>query len=453
MSNDLLPPGFSRPLWIGGGGFASVYRARQDALERFVAVKIIKEKDKEKRTGLLKEARIQAELNIECIPSIYNIYEEKSRIYMIMEWIDGIDLEGLSGEVKTGDRIKALVDGMVYSLSLLHSAGYAHRDIKPANIMISRSGRVYLLDFSFTRNTSIPSESVSGYIKGTPGFMAPELWAEGPDVDLYRADVFSLGTIIRGLIQNEDMPHLIKECTDYDPLNRPASAQEVLSRWRAYRGGLENDEKRKQVVEPIVLEKFARRLFAAAEKEYSSGKRETAYWHANECLERLPDYRPALSFLEKFSNDKEGFSKSVKFAAAAGVTALSVLIIVLTFVMELDRSGNAVVKDYLKEGRGRISLNSGQGASFGYVNRPDFRDVKYNSSELNGCLIVESYPDSGHLYIDGEEIELSYDTAEVFDLERGVHDLRWYSAGEKLLWKERVNILPFKKTGLVIRGD
>lgn len=453
MRNDLLPSGFSRPLWIGGGGFASVYRARQDALERFVAVKIIKEKDKEKRAGLLKEARIQAELNIECIPSIYNIYEEKARIYMIMEWIDGIDLEELSGEMLSSDREKILVDGVISALSLLHSAGYAHRDIKPANIIISRTGRVYLLDFSFTRNTSIPSESVAGYIKGTPGFMAPELWSEGPDVDLYRADVFSLGKIIRGLIPDDDLPYLIKECTDYDPLNRPSSAQEVLGRWRAYRGRLEDDEKRKQVVEPVVLEKFARRLFAAAEKEYSSGKRETAYWHANECLERLPDYRPALSFLQKFSNDKEGLSKSVKFAAAGGAAVLSFLVIVLSVVIELDSSGGAVERDYLKEGKGRITLSSGPDSSSGYVNRPDFRDVRYSPSELSGCLIIESHPDSGNLYIDGEEIELSYDTAEVFDLERGVHELRWYSSGEELLWKERVNILPFKETGLVIRGD
>ena len=77
-----LPAGYSHPMSIGKGGFASVYRVKQTALDRWVAIKIIEEKNPKRRKELLKEGKTQANLQIRYVPQVYDAFEWKKKVYI-----------------------------------------------------------------------------------------------------------------------------------------------------------------------------------------------------------------------------------------------------------------------------------------------------------------------------------------------------------------------------------
>ncbi len=93
-----LPKGFSHPMVIGAGSFSSVYRARQRALDRWVAIKILPEKNPVIRQTLLKEAQVQAQLNAPCIPAVYDAFEWDQQVCIVMQWIKGISLKTILDE-------------------------------------------------------------------------------------------------------------------------------------------------------------------------------------------------------------------------------------------------------------------------------------------------------------------------------------------------------------------
>jgi len=80
---------------IGEGSFSSVYRVRQKILDRWVAVKILHEKDRERRLELLNEARNQAQMSIACIPAVYDAFAQGQQLFIVMEWIKGASLQSL----------------------------------------------------------------------------------------------------------------------------------------------------------------------------------------------------------------------------------------------------------------------------------------------------------------------------------------------------------------------
>lgn len=132
-----LPRGFSHPMRIGEGAFASVYRVRQQTLDRWVAVKIVAERNRARRGQLLREARTQARIKSECIPQIYDAFEWNNNVCIVMQWIRGIPLSALIESPLSGQERFDLTGGFLQALASLHSLGFAHRDLKPANILIS----------------------------------------------------------------------------------------------------------------------------------------------------------------------------------------------------------------------------------------------------------------------------------------------------------------------------
>ena len=182
---------------LGEGAMGVVYRARDTALGRVVALKTLAtdsaEPDLEERFA--REAEAVGRLSHPSIITVYDVGKAEGQLYMAMELLEGEDLRALleSGrEVALGDAARILCE-IACGLAYAHSRDVVHRDIKPANIFVTTSGRAKLLDFGLARMLAKTTITKRGVILGTPDYMSPEQ-AMGHPVDR-RSDIFSAGSV------------------------------------------------------------------------------------------------------------------------------------------------------------------------------------------------------------------------------------------------------------------
>ena len=180
-----------------------VYRARDTRLNRDVAVKVLPSDvahDAARRHRFEEEARAVAALNHPNILSVFDVGDE----YMVTEIVEGESLrEAHLTQRKTVETVAHIADG----LAAAHDAGITHRDLKPDNVLLTRDGRVKILDFGLARvNASSATQETRtitdpGTVMGTPGYMSPEQ-VRGQVVD-HRSDIFSLGIILYELLSDK----------------------------------------------------------------------------------------------------------------------------------------------------------------------------------------------------------------------------------------------------------
>jgi eukaryotic-like serine/threonine-protein kinase len=187
---------------IGSGGMGTVYRARDEKLERFVAIKILSPglvTGDEARRRFRKEALALAKLSHPHIAAVYDVGEQDGVDYLVMECVAG---QTLSATLKSGpltaDRATSIILEIAGALEEAHEQGVIHRDLKPANVMITTKGHVKVLDFGIAKLLAplAPDATASmetGFLMGTPLYMSPEQ-AQGNPVDA-RTDLWSLGVI------------------------------------------------------------------------------------------------------------------------------------------------------------------------------------------------------------------------------------------------------------------
>ncbi len=184
---------------IASGGMAVVYKAIQESLNRTVAVKALKTAvavDSQFVIRFEREALSLAQLQHENIIHVYDFYKERGALFIVMEYVEGIDLYDLlerCGRLPL-DVAAIIAMQVARALDYAHYRGVIHRDIKPANIMISRAGGVKLMDFGIARDQSFSDLTQTGTGLGTPSYMSPEQIL-GDKVD-FRSDVFSLGIVL-----------------------------------------------------------------------------------------------------------------------------------------------------------------------------------------------------------------------------------------------------------------
>jgi len=201
---------------IGTGGMGEVYAARDQSLDRDVAIKVLPQslqRDPERLNRFEKEARAAAALNHPNIVSIYRFGSEKDgTAYVLSELLQG---QTLRERLNTGAvPVRKAVDYVVQitrGLAAAHDRGIIHRDLKPENLFITRDGIVKILDFGLakliTTDTRGEQETVSfgrtepGIVLGTVGYMSPEQ-VRGQAVDA-RSDLFSLGAILYEMLSGK----------------------------------------------------------------------------------------------------------------------------------------------------------------------------------------------------------------------------------------------------------
>jgi predicted Ser/Thr protein kinase len=195
---------------LGAGGMGVVYLARDLALDRLAALKVLPRGfDPALRLRLMREARACASLQHPGIATFFETGEEGGEVFVAMEYVRGKTLRAVLREgALPPQRAVAVAEAILESLSHAHAAGVLHRDVKPENVMISDEGRVKLLDFGLAKHLAaqgsggeLPTLSLltsEGAIVGTPGFLAPEQLRGDPSDG--RADLFAVGAILYELL-------------------------------------------------------------------------------------------------------------------------------------------------------------------------------------------------------------------------------------------------------------
>ncbi|VTT99467.1 serine threonine protein kinase : Serine/threonine protein kinase OS=Planctomyces maris DSM 8797 GN=PM8797T_15666 PE=4 SV=1: Pkinase: WD40: WD40 [Gemmataceae bacterium] len=186
---------------LGQGGMGVVYEARDPALDRTVAVKLVK--GPADPTRFLREARAAARIiHPNCVP-IFDLGEQDGSPFLVMELVAGMsaaDYVERNGPLPPGVAT-AIVAAACRGIDAVHAAGLVHRDIKPSNLLISTGGTVKVADFGLARAVDGNAPTLTGdRAIGTPHYMSPEqCYAEPADA---RSDVYSLGATYYVLLTN-----------------------------------------------------------------------------------------------------------------------------------------------------------------------------------------------------------------------------------------------------------
>ena len=246
---------------VASGGMASVYRARDNVLEREVALKIIHPHlatDKSFVEKFHREAKMAAKLSH---PNLVNVFDQGTDgeiTFLVMEFVPGITLRDAMNDFGLLDASRTLeiIEPLTAGLAAAHSAGILHRDLKPENIFLDDNGNVKLGDFGLAR--AITQHTETGSVVGTVAYLSPELVTRG-QADA-RSDIYSLGVMIFEMLTGRQpfegeqavqiayqhandripapssvkpgVPPLLDEivlwATARNPKDRPANARELL---------------------------------------------------------------------------------------------------------------------------------------------------------------------------------------------------------------------------------
>jgi len=201
---------------LGRGGMGVVYKARQKSLNRFVALKLLapeRVQDAKFAERFTREAQALAALNHPNIVTIYDFGQAGGFYYLLMEFVDGLNLRQLLRTRKfTPEEALAIVPTLCDALQFAHDRGIVHRDIKPENLLLDKTGKVKVADFGIAKmlgtvnggrvGTTAAPETVTQSAVGTPSYSAPEQKTDPQRVD-NRADIYSLGVVFYEMLTGE----------------------------------------------------------------------------------------------------------------------------------------------------------------------------------------------------------------------------------------------------------
>lgn len=249
---EMLVEGLEVIQLLGAGGMGAVYLARQPELDRLVAIKLLapdRSADPVFQERFLREARTLARLNHPHIVSLYDVGRAGANWYIVMEYVDGINLRSLIEHQRLSpSESLRLIPQICDAMQFAHTHGVVHRDIKPENVLVDQNGQVKIADFGLAKLMGDKfADCVTltdlGLRMGTIGYMAPEQSLQTSEVD-HRADIYSLGIIFYEMLTGKRpalnyappskltsvdarVDKIVSKCLREDPDERFQNAEEV----------------------------------------------------------------------------------------------------------------------------------------------------------------------------------------------------------------------------------
>jgi serine/threonine protein kinase/tetratricopeptide (TPR) repeat protein len=256
---------------LGQGGMGAVYQARDQELDRVIALKVIRPELAGNPSILQRfkqELILSRHVTHKNVVRIYDMGEADGTKFITMEYVHGEDLRGVltrDGKLESRPAVE-IVQQICRALDAAHAEGVIHRDLKPQNVMVDRQGRVVVMDFGLARSLEAPGMTQTGALVGTLEYMSPEQ-AMGAELD-QRSDLFALGLIFFELLtgkvpykadtaiaslmkrtQERAIPAseldsgvpkslsvIVAKCLERDPNQRFQSAQDVLRQLDVWMG-------------------------------------------------------------------------------------------------------------------------------------------------------------------------------------------------------------------------
>jgi hypothetical protein len=431
-----LPDGFSHPMPAGEGAFGTVYRVKQKYLGRWVALKIIPEKDSLKRKAYCKEARILAQISSPYVPQIYDAFEWRSNVCIVMQWIRGVSLNVLiESDIFKSERM-LIASGLIDAIEDLHKQGVAHRDLKPANIFWEPGKGIKLVDFGFSRNVN-DSVNSKNSIQGTPAFMAPELRAGRDYVDMICADVYSAGMVLREILDWCNAENFIEKLLQVDPAKRLSNGEAVKKVWSDFSSDLIGGSTSFEKAELLTTEKISIRLFEAAQMLISIKRLDEGYDLLLESIEENPDNHEAVDLIARFSTLSRRKIRSFPVYLILGIIVVAASVVAYTIGMHAGKqstinvSSDEDVKVYLKNDEDALPLPS-----------VPVRQIDDKTGNLDGWITIEVPEKKAHIIIDS----IPYNVSNTMNVQvrSGTHDVQWVEPDGRMLYRETVTILPFQ---------
>ena len=252
---------------VASGGSGIVFRARQVSLDRVVAVKVLRAgrlAGRQEVERFRAEAEAVARLDDPWIVPVYEVGESDAGPYFSMKWVEGGSLADRRGRYAGDPEAAArLVVRIARSVHHAHQRGILHRDLKPSNILLDGAGTPYVADFGIAKRIEGDGETGTGWLAGTPAYMAPEQTSGGRGDPSVTTDVWALGCILHELLAGtpafrgesitdvllrvrdgapdslprgtpRDLATIVEKCLSKDPARRYASANALavdLERW------------------------------------------------------------------------------------------------------------------------------------------------------------------------------------------------------------------------------
>ena len=202
---ELVPlfPAYEIEAFIAQGGMGAVYKARQKSLDRPVAIKILPSEfgaDPQFRASFEAEAKAMARLNHPNLISVYDFGDIEGMLYIVFEFVHGKALYYSSHNKAIDHQWLSISSRPSAEAWPAHRGGIIHRDIKPANILLDTDARPKIGDFGLAH--AVDRNEDNGLVFGTPGYTAPEIYRQDPNVD-ERSDIFSVGALLYELISGK----------------------------------------------------------------------------------------------------------------------------------------------------------------------------------------------------------------------------------------------------------
>ncbi len=233
---------------LGRGAMGVVYRARDESLERDLALKVMTKgaADPVARARFQREARAAARLQHPNIVVVYELGEHEHWPYMALELLEGMDLQRAIEDGIRPDprRTLPLVLQILAGLGHAHEHGIVHRDVKPSNVFLPLGRPIKIMDFGVAR-LSGAGATTAGTLTGTPSYMSPEQ-VSGEEID-GRSDLFSVGLILYELVTGEKAIQAESVAsTLYKILHETPDLSLLPPEWRRLRSVLERSLARKR---------------------------------------------------------------------------------------------------------------------------------------------------------------------------------------------------------------